>query len=434
MYHPQVLWPLQDPETKKVQMNEGVDVCSDGVHKCKQILPQVISQEGHHSRKITHSGYYFYSYFLMSFQNYLFIFFLFTFFYLILIFSRWLNSPRTFMAMVKCLSCLGTSFSDWLQVVGKKGVINLARVGKLCHVPGFSKHQWRCFIKMGHREPSLLLYYTSRLKLTNHLYLCKLNTFFILHRHFNRGGYKHHDDPGLYFKLEEPALLKKLAHTTVFDLPIGKWSKVFTSMLIVTPLYGLKPHHIHSCCLIFSCPYQHSRILLPYLFVLTGDKLKILNTLIGQILTYASLRDTIDDNIEELKKVKNVLRVHQQHAGRHEKEIQAARYNDILWQHVLFLTVYQFFSMFDIHVHILNISLKTVYLSYKKCLRVIFPKVQESEAENCVLNCSGNKKYCYYLLHYLSTASLKAFHCFPFAQLGSVISHSLHFSSHSLLS
>lgn len=59
-----------------------------------------------------------------------------------------------------------------------------------------------------------------------------------------------------------------------------------------------------------------------------GDKLKVLNTLIGQILTYASLRDTIDDNIEELKKVKNVLRVHQQTAGRHEKEIQAAKYVD----------------------------------------------------------------------------------------------------------
>ncbi|XP_050735589.1 bromodomain adjacent to zinc finger domain protein 1A-like isoform X2 [Eriocheir sinensis] len=95
-------------------------------------------------------------------------------------------------------------------------------------------------------------------------------------RHFNRGGYKHRDDPGLHFKLEEPALLKKLAHTTVFDLPIG-------------------------------------------------DKLKVLNTLIGQILTYASLRDTIDDSIEELKKVKNLLRVHQQTAGRHEKEIQAAK-------------------------------------------------------------------------------------------------------------
>ncbi|KAK8400654.1 hypothetical protein O3P69_002454 [Scylla paramamosain] len=95
-------------------------------------------------------------------------------------------------------------------------------------------------------------------------------------RHFNRGGYKHHDDPGLHFKLEEPGLLKKLANITVFDLAIG-------------------------------------------------EKLKILNILIGQILTYATLRDTIDDNIEELKKEKNCLRLHQQTAGRYEKEIQAAR-------------------------------------------------------------------------------------------------------------
>ena len=60
-----------------------------------------------------------------------------------------------------------------------------------------------------------------------------------------------------------------------------------------------------------------------------GHKLKILNVLIGQILTYASLRDAIDDNIEELKKEKNGLRLHQQTVGRYEKEIQAARYHPI---------------------------------------------------------------------------------------------------------
>ncbi|XP_071533691.1 bromodomain adjacent to zinc finger domain protein 1A isoform X2 [Panulirus ornatus] len=95
-------------------------------------------------------------------------------------------------------------------------------------------------------------------------------------RHFNRGGFKNLDDPGLQFKLEEPLIIKSLATQTIFDLPL-----------------------VH--------------------------KLKILSVLIGQILTYASVRDIIEDNMEKLREMKNKLRLHQFTQIRKEKELNAAR-------------------------------------------------------------------------------------------------------------
>lgn len=43
-------------------------------------------------------------------------------------------------------------------------------------------------------------------------------------RHFNRGGFKNRDDPGLQFKLEEPAIIKALNTQAVSDLPLGMLS------------------------------------------------------------------------------------------------------------------------------------------------------------------------------------------------------------------
>ncbi|KAK3891862.1 hypothetical protein Pcinc_004260 [Petrolisthes cinctipes] len=95
-------------------------------------------------------------------------------------------------------------------------------------------------------------------------------------RHFNRGGYNNRDDPGLELRFNHPALIKSLATTTIFEL---------------------------------SCE----------------DKLRILSTLMAQILTYASVRDIIDDNIEKLREMKNKLRLHQLAQIRKEKEENAAK-------------------------------------------------------------------------------------------------------------
>lgn len=57
----------------------------------------------------------------------------------------------------------------------------------------------------------------------------------------------------------------------------------------------------------------------------TEDKLQILSTLVGQILTYASVRDIIDENIEKLREMKNKLRLHQLAQIRKEKEENAAK-------------------------------------------------------------------------------------------------------------
>lgn len=94
-------------------------------------------------------------------------------------------------------------------------------------------------------------------------------------RHANRGGFKNWDDPGLLFKLEEPDTIKALATQTIFDLTIEQ-------------------------------------------------KLKVLNVLVGQILTYASVRDILEENVEKLKEAKNQIRQHKLEGLRKAKEEEAA--------------------------------------------------------------------------------------------------------------
>lgn len=62
-----------------------------------------------------------------------------------------------------------------------------------------------------------------------------------------------------------------------------------------------------------------------YVFFLIANKLKILSLLVGQILTYASVRDVIDENIDKLKEMKNKLRIHQLTQIKKEKIENAAR-------------------------------------------------------------------------------------------------------------
>ncbi|CAG5126855.1 unnamed protein product [Candidula unifasciata] len=96
-------------------------------------------------------------------------------------------------------------------------------------------------------------------------------------RYQQRGGYTPHDDPGLELKLEDPGLVKTLSTTNVFDL---------------TP----------------------------------GEKAKIIITLIHQILTFAMVRDVIEDSGEKLRIRKFDLKQMQWAEQRREREEQALRY------------------------------------------------------------------------------------------------------------
>lgn len=72
-------------------------------------------------------------------------------------------------------------------------------------------------------------------------------------RYQQRGGYSAADDPGVQLRQEDPHILHALAHSTVYELPIG-------------------------------------------------DKMKIIKCLCHQILTYASIRDVLE---EKSSKVRN---------------------------------------------------------------------------------------------------------------------------------
>lgn len=99
----------------------------------------------------------------------------------------------------------------------------------------------------------------------------------VKYRYQQRGGYTSLDDPGLQFRKQEPTLMKLLATDSVFDLQ-------------------------------------------------PSDKLKILNLLVQQFLTYAATRDTIEDNYDKLRQLKYDLRHLQWAEQRREKEEQAMRY------------------------------------------------------------------------------------------------------------
>ena len=77
-----------------------------------------------------------------------------------------------------------------------------------------------------------------------------------------RGGYKLSDDPGLQFRMEEPQILEALASKMVYQLSLD-------------------------------------------------DKMKILHCLMNQILSYATVRDEVDERFNDLVEAKYELRTHQ---------------------------------------------------------------------------------------------------------------------------
>ena len=77
-----------------------------------------------------------------------------------------------------------------------------------------------------------------------------------------RGGFRLADDPGVAFRMEEPQIPEALATRTVFEMS-------------------------------------------------AGDKLKIMTCLMQQILSYATVRDVIDERYQEMTESRMELRKHQ---------------------------------------------------------------------------------------------------------------------------
>lgn len=78
-------------------------------------------------------------------------------------------------------------------------------------------------------------------------------------RFAQRGGYTSEDDPGLHLRLYEPLILKALAVKNIVQLSVD-------------------------------------------------EKLKILNCLMNQVLTYADVRDTIEENLEQVRQLRQDLK------------------------------------------------------------------------------------------------------------------------------
>lgn len=78
-------------------------------------------------------------------------------------------------------------------------------------------------------------------------------------RYQQRGGYTSEDDPGLHFRLHQPHILKSLATHNVVQLP-------------------------------------------------PGDKLKILACLTNQLLTYADVRDVVDQRLDQSRQMHSELK------------------------------------------------------------------------------------------------------------------------------
>ena len=90
-----------------------------------------------------------------------------------------------------------------------------------------------------------------------------------------RGGYKLSDDPGLQFRMDEPQILEALTTHTVYELSLD-------------------------------------------------DKMKILHCLKLQIMSYATVRDEIDEKFNELTEAKSELRNHQIGENKRKKEFEEA--------------------------------------------------------------------------------------------------------------
>jgi hypothetical protein len=61
-------------------------------------------------------------------------------------------------------------------------------------------------------------------------------------------------------------------------------------------------------------------------FSFAGDKLQIVTCLINQILTYATVRDIIDERGDKVKQLRTEVRAHQIAEVKKEREAAAVRY------------------------------------------------------------------------------------------------------------
>lgn len=95
-------------------------------------------------------------------------------------------------------------------------------------------------------------------------------------RYQERGGYTSEDDPGLHLRLHQPHIIKALAVHNVVQLPVG-------------------------------------------------DKLKIISCLINQLLTYADVRDLVEERLEQSRQMKLDLRMAQAAERRREQEYVTAK-------------------------------------------------------------------------------------------------------------
>ena len=90
-----------------------------------------------------------------------------------------------------------------------------------------------------------------------------------------RGGYRLSDDPGLQFRMEDPQILEALNSRTVYELNVD-------------------------------------------------EKIKILNCLMYQILSFATVRDEIDEKFNELREAKEELRQHQIGENKRQRLVEEA--------------------------------------------------------------------------------------------------------------
>ncbi|XP_026742948.1 bromodomain adjacent to zinc finger domain protein 1A-like [Trichoplusia ni] len=95
-------------------------------------------------------------------------------------------------------------------------------------------------------------------------------------RYQARGGYTSADDAGLRLRVTQPRLLRALARAHVADLPLE-------------------------------------------------DKFLVLQCLMNQILSYATVRDVIEEKLEEMKNTKQALRLLQTNERKREVQVQAAK-------------------------------------------------------------------------------------------------------------
>ena len=90
-----------------------------------------------------------------------------------------------------------------------------------------------------------------------------------------RGGYRLSDDPGLQFRMEDPQILEALTSHTVYELSVE-------------------------------------------------EKIKILTCLMCQILSFATIRDEIDEKFNELREAKEELRQHQISENKRQRLVEEA--------------------------------------------------------------------------------------------------------------